>query len=194
MDRKILEKYYIKEKKSVSAIAKILQKSETGINYWIKKYKIEKRTISEAVYLKNNPNGDPFKIKNPKSLYLSELKGIGLGLYWGEGNKKNKNSIKLANTDPDLIKKFIEFLVKILGFDKNSMKFSLQVFGDINSAEAKNYWINQLKIKPGQFCKKVTITKSGKAGTYRGKNKHGVLTIYCHNTKLRNIIVNMLPL
>lgn len=194
MDKKILLKYYIKEKKSISEIANILGKSETGINYWIKKYEIKKRTISEAVYLRNNPNGDPFNVKVPDNLYLSELKGLGIGLYWGEGSKKNKNSIKLCNTDPALINKFIEFLVKILGVDKNNLKFSLQVYNDINPRDAKKYWIDYLKIKPEQFYNKITITKSDKSGTYKRKNKLGVLNVYYHNTKLRNILIEMLPL
>lgn len=194
ISKQILSKYYFKEKKSVSVIAKVLGKSETGINYWMKKFNIKKRTISEAIYLKNNPKGDPFKIKSPDNLYLAELKGIGLGLYWGEGNKKNKNSIKLGNTDPVLIEKFVEFLVKILGVNKNKIKFSLQIFSDINPRVAKRYWINQLKIKPSQFTNKITITKSGKVGNYRKKSKYGVLIVYYHNKKLRNILIDMLPL
>ena len=194
MDKNILLKYYIEEKKSASEIARIFNKSETGINYWMRKYGIKKRTISEAVYLKNNPKGDPFKVNKPDSLYLAELKGFGLGLYWGEGNKKNKYTIKLGNTDSALIEKFIEFLVKILGVDKNDLKFSLQIFSDINPEKAKKYWVKYLKINPKQFYKKITITKSGKVGTYKKKNEFGVLIVYYHNIKLRNILIDMLPL
>ena len=192
--KNILIKYYLEEKKSVAQIASIFKKSETSINYWMSKYNIKKRTISEAIYLKNNPKGDPFKIKYPNNFYLAELKGTGLGLYWSEGNKKNKNSIKLANTDPMLVKKFVEFLIKILGVNKRNLKFSLQVFSDVNPYVAENYWIKYLKIKSSQFCRKITVTQSGKIGTYKKKNKYGVATVYCHNTKLRNILIDMLPL
>lgn len=194
MDKNILLKYYVKEKKSISEIAKILNRSETGVNYWIKKYEIKKRTISEAIYLKNNPDGDPFNVKKPSNPYLSELKGLGIGLYWGEGNKKNKHSIKLGNTDPFLIKKFIEFLIKILGVKKDDLKFSLQIFSDIDPKKAKKYWIEFLNIKPGQFYKKITVTKTGKIGKYKKKSENGVLIVYYHNVKLRDILVDMLPL
>ena len=194
MDKNILLKYYIKEKKSISEIARILSKSETGINYWMKKHGIQKRTISESIYLKNNPNGDPFDVKVPNNLYLAELKGVGIGLYWGEGSKKNKNSIKLCNSDPALIDKFIEFLIKILGVDKNNLKFSLQVYKDANPEDVKKYWVDYLKIKPEQFYNKITITESKKSGTYKNKNKLGVLNVYYHNTKLRDILIKMLPL
>ena len=194
IDKKYLVENYFKKKKSVFEIAKSLKKSETTVNYWMKKYGIKKREISEAIYLKNNPKGDPFKVRKPINLELAELKGFGLGLYWGEGNKKNKNSIKLANTDPGLIKKFLEFLIKILGVKKENIKFSLQVFSDIDPKEAKQFWIEKLKIKENQFYNKITITQSGKVGNYREKNRYGVLTIYYHNTKLRNILIEMLPL
>jgi len=194
MEKDILIKYYFKKRKSVPEMAKILKKSENGINYWMSKHGIEKRSISEAVYLKNNPAGDPFKIKTPDNLYLAELKGFGLGLYWGEGNKKNKNSIKLANTDTGLINKFIEFLVEIFGVRKSDIKFSLQVFSDVDPEKVRKYWIKNLNIKASQFYKTITITKSSKLGTYREKNKYGVLMVYYHNTKLRNILIDMLPL
>lgn len=193
MNKQILEKYYLKQKKSSREIAFIFNKSESGINYWIKKHDIPKRTISDAVYLKHNPKGDPFELREIKTLELAELKGFGLGLFWGEGNKKNKTSIRLGNTDHNLIKKFIEFLVKICKINKNKLRFSLQIFSDINPIEAKNFWKNGLKIKESQFSKKITVSISKKAGNYKNKMKYGVLTVYYHNKKLRDIIVNMLP-
>ncbi len=189
-----LEHYYFAKKMSVKEMTNVFIRSETCISYWMKKYGIKKRTISESVYLKNNPNGDPFKIRKDLNSELTELKGIGIGLYWGEGNKRNKNSIKIGNTDPALIKKFIEFLVKILGVKRKNIRFSLQVFSDMNSEKAKRYWLEELKVDPAQFSKKITITHSGKVGNYKRKTQYGVLTMYYHNTKLRNILIAMLPL
>lgn len=194
MEKETLENLYLKEYKSVNEISKILNRSETTVNYWMKKYSIKKRKISDAIYLKNNPCGDPFEIILPRNLYEAELKGFGLGLYWGEGNKKNKNSIKLGNTDPKLIQKFMEFLIRILGVKKEKIKFSLQIFSDIDPNEAKKYWLNFLQVDENQFSKKITVTSTGKIGNYKQKNRFGVLTIYYHNTKLRNVLLNMLPL
>lgn len=185
--REALKKLYSDNKKSAADIAKILHYSGRTINYWLKKHRIKKRTISEAVYLKNNPDGDPFKIKTPSNLYEAELRGLGLGLYWGEGNKRNKNSIKLGNTDPSLVKKFLEFLDKIYAVDKRRLRFGLQIFSDINPKLAYSFWTGQLKFPKKQFYKTI-VTPARSVGTYRQKNKYGVLTVYFHNTKLRNII------
>src|SRR3989344_5103354 len=109
MNKKLLsfekiKKLYIKDKKSSLEIARLIGCSERTVNYWLAKYKIPKRTISEAIYIKHNPNGDPFKFVAPKDFKEAKLFGIGLGLYWGEGTKADQFSIRLGNTDPMLIK------------------------------------------------------------------------------------------
>ena len=187
-----LKKLYIKEKKSVSEIAFLLHCSECKVNYWMKKYGIPKRSISEAMYLKNNPDGDPFKIKNKLNKDESKLCGLGLGLYWGEGNKRNKNSIKIGNTEPRLIRKFMDFLVGICGVDRKKISFSLTIFRDINPIEAKNFWTRELDIDSSQIRGKITTIKLNRIGTYKRKSEYGVLILQYHNTKLRNKIINMI--
>jgi hypothetical protein len=193
LTKKKLRDLYLVDKKSTSDIAKIFKCSERGINYWFKKYSIPKRTISEAVYLKWNPNGDPFKFILPTNIDDAKLFGLGIGLYWGEGNKANKNTVRLGNSDPALIRIFIKFLIKFFNIKKEDIKFHLHTFSDINIEESYIYWIRELDIKKEQFYKP-TITITGKLGNYRNKSKYGVLTICYCNTKLRNILVNLLPM
>lgn len=185
-----LKKLYLKNHKSVPEIAKLLKCSDSRINYWLIKHHISKRTISEAIYIKHNPRGDPFKFHLPKNLKEAILFGLGVGLYWGEGNRANKNLVKIGNTDPALLKIFIQFLIEISNIKKSDLKFHLQIFSDINIKEAVKFWMKELGIKKKQMYK-TTITKTGAIGTYRKKSKYGVLTVYYANTKLRNILVNL---
>ncbi|MDP3882887.1 MAG: hypothetical protein Q8Q48_02425 [Candidatus Staskawiczbacteria bacterium] len=187
-----LRELYSNNKKSVADIAKIFKCSERGINYWFKKYNIPKRTISEAVYIKWNPNGDPFKFRSPKDFEEAKLFGMGIGLYWGEGNKANKNTVKLGNSDPALMRIFIKFLVQFFRIDKKDLRFHLHVFTDINLNDAYKYWIQELSIQKEQFYKP-TVTITGKLGNYRKKSRYGVLSVYYANTKMRNILVGLLP-
>ena len=180
---------YIEHKKSVSVIAKELKCSENKINYWLNKYSIPKRSISDAVYLQNNPKGDPFKIKKPQSPEEWFLYGMGVGLYWGEGNKMNNHAVRLGNTDPDLLNKFLEFLYTFFNVEPLRLKFGLQIFNDIDPIVAKKFWCEKLKIESKQFQKVIVSKSLHKRGTYRKKSKYGVLTIYFSNTKLRDIIV-----
>lgn len=188
---KKIKELYNKKYKSVPEIAKILKCSEHKVNYWLAKYGIPKRSISEAIYIKYNPTGDPFKFIPPKNSEEAKLFGLGLGLYWGEGNRLNKNTVKLGNSDPFLLRTFIGFLVRFFNINKGDLKFHLHTFSDINVNEARNYWMKELKINKGQFYKP-TITQTGKLGTYRNKSKYGVLTIYYGNTKLRNRLIDLL--
>ena len=189
---KNLKKLYNEKHKSVPEIARLSECSENKVNYWLAKYQIKKRTISEAIYVKNNPNGDPFKFIVPKSAEDAELFGLGLGLYWGEGTKANKDSIRLGNTDPNLIKKFIEFLIRFFSIKKKDLHFGLQIFSDIEVERALDFWIKRLKIKRSQFYKPI-ISISGSIGTYKKKSEYGVLTVMYHNKKLRNLLVELLP-
>lgn len=191
LSKNVLRKLYIKEKKSSAEISKILKCSERMVNYWISAHGIPKRSISEAVYLKNNPNGDPFKIMEPKTMQEAQLLGLGLGLFWGEGNKKSKGGIRLGNTDPYLLKVFIKFLNKIYGVDSTKLRFGLQIFSDMKRAEAVKFWRKFLNIPKSQL-QKVIVTPARGIGTYREKTKHGVLSVQCYNTKLRNIICEMI--
>ncbi len=181
-----LTKLYLLKKKSAFEIAKILECSSGKINYWLAKYNIEKRNISEAIYTKYHPKGDPFKIYQPKNIAEAKLYGLGIGIYWGEGNKANKNTIRVGNSDPALLKIFIEFLITFFGIKKEDLKFHLHLFDDVNIVQAVHFWSKELKIKKSQFYKPM-ISKSGSLGNYRQKSKYGVLTVYYGNIKLRNI-------
>jgi len=108
----ILRELYLRDKKSIQDIAEIFGCSAHKIGYWIKKYNIPMRTHSEATYVKRNPDGDPFMFRNPMTFEEFQLFGLGIGLYWGEGTKANLNSVRLGNTNPLIIEKFINFLVQ----------------------------------------------------------------------------------
>ncbi|MBI4032914.1 MAG: hypothetical protein HY377_00095, partial [Candidatus Blackburnbacteria bacterium] len=51
------------------------------------KHRIKRREWSEATYVYSNPDGDPFRLARKLTLSELFLKGLGLGLFWGEGTK-----------------------------------------------------------------------------------------------------------
>lgn len=172
---------------SMMDIAKKLGKSHHQVVYWMNKYDIPRRSWSDATYIKRNPNGDPFHIKEKLTPKERELKGLGLGIFWGEGGKTNRISTRLGNTDPRLIKKFIEFLKKICGIRDDKLHFELIIFNDSDPQKARNFWSDQLNIDTNRIGKSIIIPPQGK-GTYKNKNQHGVLTVCCHNTKFKKWI------
>ena len=189
----LLESLYCKKRLSMTEISKRLHCSVHKIQYWMKKHKIQSRLMSDAIYLKHNPQGDPFHFSRPTSARDMFLFGLGLGLYWGEGTKANLGSVRLGNTDPALIRKFLEFMIRTFKVERRDFRFGLQIFTDIKAKKPLDFWKKQLKIRQSQFYK-VTVTKTGSIGTYRQKSLYGVLTVYYNNKKLRDLLVSLLPL
>lgn len=190
--RKLVQRLYAKEGKSMKDIATLLGCSVHRVQYWMDYYGMRRRSISEAVYRMNHPDGDPFRFTAPKTSKDQYLFGMGIGLYWGEGTKANKHAVRLGNTDPELLKTFLAFLVRFFHIRKKDCQFGLQLFTDIDPEEALDFWTKKLKIHRRQFYK-TTITRSGSIGTYRQKSRYGVLTIYYSNRKLRDLLVSHLP-
>lgn len=187
LPEKELRNLYLVENLSAAQIARLFDCSLHKVDYWLKQHLIPKRSISEAVYVKRNPTGDPFSVRSPRTLDDAFLRGLGLGLYWGEGTKSNKSSIRLGNTDVRLIKKFMEFLVRMYGVKKDRFKFGLQVFNDVSPASARKYWCRELGISPHKL-QKVVVSRVRGRGSYNNKSEHGVLTVYFNNKKLRDVI------
>lgn len=179
---------YLLENKSMKEVADCLECSFHKVAYWMAKYKIPVRSHSDATYVKRNPKGDPFVRRLVETKEEALLFGLGLGLYWGEGTKANKNSIRLGNSDPKLIRAFIKFLTRHYAVERSRLRFGLQVFSDTVPEVALRFWVRALKVSPIQF-QKVIITPSRGTGTYRKKLANGVLTVQFHNKKLRDVLI-----
>ena len=182
--KKTLLSLYINKKFSLSECASKLKVSLHKIKYWLNKYNIPIRSRSDAVYRWHNPDGDPFKFKENLTREEMKLKYLSLGLYWGEGSKTHKGSLRLGNTDPEVIKTFQTFLTNICQLQKHRISYHLQIFKNCDKKIALNYWANELKINPDTIRCGTPIPSQGK-GTYKKVNIYGVLTICAFNSHLR---------
>jgi len=177
---------------SLSQIGQILGCSVHKVRYWMHKYRLPIRSRSDAMYRRLNPLGDPYKIKSRLSAKNLVLLGLGLGIYWGEGDKVSKGGIRVANSDPHLISRFRDFLLQICTFDPDRLSYSLVCFNNTNPDEALNYWSKSLNVSPEKFGKIVQVPSRGK-GTYNHKSKYGVCTLYAGNIKLKKWIMDHFP-
>ncbi len=191
ISKEILSDLYINKKFSSFKISKEIGCSQNKVNYWLKKYNIKKRTISDAIYQLKNPLGDPFSVKKPYTLKQGILFGLGLGIYWGEGLKRGNGGLRLTNTDINMVIKFISFLEEFFNIKKDKLRFSIQIFDDIVPKEAFNYWKNGLGVKREQFYKTI-VSKVRGSGTYKNKSKYGVIIVYFNNIKIKKVILEMI--
>lgn len=66
-----------------------------------------------------------------------------IGLYWGEGTKRELNVI---NGDPDLIRNVIQGLL-VLGVSQIDIKYTIRVYGLKTKEKCAKYWAASLGIK-----------------------------------------------
>jgi hypothetical protein len=154
----------------------------------MRKYKIVTRSISDAVYLYHNPEGEPFEIKTVLTLEEEKLRSLALGLFWGEGNKASSHAVRITNSDPGVIRQFHKFLIEICQVKVEKIGYYLQTFKDNDMNSAKRHWASCLSINPEKIHTCNPVHSLGK-GTYRKINRFGVMTIAFSNTHLKTWIL-----
>ncbi|MBX2866478.1 hypothetical protein KTR10_00750 [Candidatus Kaiserbacteria bacterium] len=77
--------------------------------------------------------------------------------YWGEGDKKSKNHVRLTNTDPKMIALFRKFLLEICKIPDEKIKGALFIYEDLDEAACKEYWARETGIT--QFHKTMILPK-----------------------------------
>ena len=66
-------------------------------------------------------------------------------LYLGEGTKKG-DITSVGNSDPLILKFFVEGIIKNYNFDRNKIKCELHLRADQNQNKIKKYWSTELNI------------------------------------------------
>jgi DNA-binding transcriptional MerR regulator len=103
-----------------------------------------------------------------KKLTKKEKILIAASLYWAEGAK---NDLSFLNSDPALIKVFLECL-KELGLKKERLRVSLRIYEDLNREEALNFWAKIVGISKEKI-NSISILR----GKKKGKLKYGICRI-----------------
>ena len=156
---------------SMSEIKKVVLRCKASIFKYMKnvevlpKYKAILKAKQGGSRYKSSCNWDMARAKaktlisNPT---FSDKMFILSCLYWGEGNK---NELSLINSDPGLIKIFIDCLLEI-GDKKDDLKVTLRLYDDLSKSEAINYWAKVLAIEKS-FITNVNVIKGKKNGKLR---------------------------
>lgn len=130
-------------------------------------------------------------IRNP--LFISAV-----AAYWGEGDKSGGSLVRLANTDPQMIKLFINFLLSICAVPKNKLRLALYIYEDLDDIVCREYWSKNTGLD--HFHKTMVLPSRHKTK----KLPYGTCTILVANTYLKKklllwidqmpkIVLNMVP-
>jgi glycosyltransferase involved in cell wall biosynthesis len=97
----------------------------------------------------------------------------GVMIYWGEGDKASKHGFRVTNSDPLLVKIFLEFLRKICLNDEKRIRAWVLIYPDLNASSCENYWSKQLGLSRKNFTKSIMIQ-----GRHKTKKVvHGICTL-----------------
>lgn len=153
--------------KSYKEIAKELGMSVSTLSLWfqgvdfseaIKKSLIDKSIEVNAIRIRalNQKRGDALstlydqaRLEAEKELRAHMNNPLFLTVvaaYWGEGDKATKAHVRLINTDPQMLKMFLVFLIKICHADISKISLALFLYEDLDEFECKEYWSKEIGI------------------------------------------------
>lgn len=114
----------------------------------------------------------------------------GLMLYWGEGDKRTRAQVKLANTDPNMIRLYAFFLRKICRIPEDRIRAYILIYPDLDEESCLDHWSFHSGIEKNKFFKCITIQ-----GKQKGRKlAYGVCSITVTSTYFKEKMLLWLQL
>lgn len=137
----------------------------------VNKQRYQKIRMDARLHGYNEANGDPLHV-------------AGCMLYWAEGSK-SMNTATMSNTDPILLKKFVEFLI-YLGVSVDRIGVSCRVHntpGNASPAQCRKFWASSLGIKMSSV--KVFHARDDRGPSSRKcRYPHGVGRVFVYDVSI----------
>lgn len=102
-------------------------------------------------------------------------------LYWGEG-AKTRNRLLMGNSDPKLLKFFLDGVTRVYKLPRNSVRCALHLRADQSPREMKEFWSKALGV-PLECIREVYFDPRTKGSPTR-PGYHGVCAIMYFNSHL----------
>lgn len=209
MANKILKEKVLKERiekqASYSELKEKFGVSKSTLNYWLRDYPLSKERIMELgpnsqkrIERYRNTMAKKQKIKSDiaykkvskdiKKLNKREMLLCGLFLYWAEGGKTRNAATVLTNTNPIMLKFYIEWL-DLFGVKTTDLKVNLHLYSDMNINSEIDFWSKELGIQKSQF-RKPYIKKSLLTNiTYKNGFGHGTCCVVFEDRAMSDYVL-----
>ena len=105
----------------------------------------------------------------------------GIMLYWGEGAKDPKAGVKFTNSDAQMIKFYVQFLIRSCRIPVEKIKAYVLIYPDLEEKTTRAYWSKMSGLPWENFTKSVMI--QGRHATRR--LGWGVCTVTVSSTYLK---------
>jgi len=174
---------YLAKGKSVKQIAMQFGISNYAVVTCLRKAGVQIRSRSQALrvlYKTHTPICSGFKFSDEL------LIGLGIGIYLGEGSKNTKHTIKVANTNPDILRLAIKFLARRYGVLDEKFKYWLHVYNDMDTVLSQQYWARELGVTDNRI-NTTLVTRRG-VGSYKDKAYFGTMSVEVNDVGVREAL------
>jgi hypothetical protein len=184
LSKPLINKLYFKNKLSTIEIARKLGISEWVVLSFMRRNNMPRRTFFEANRIAFDKKKPTFLVKNRLSIFDEKLKMAGVLLYWGEGAKlRGKNAgIDFANSNPEMIAVFLNFLRKICRVNEQKLRVYLYCYSNQDIESLLKYWYKITNIPLSQFSK--PYVRSNFSLEKIGRMKYGMIHVRYADKKL----------
>jgi transposase-like protein len=119
------------------------------------------------------------RVKNADALYVA-----GCMLYWAEGDK-GRHAVRLANSDPAVIRHFAQFLRVEFGVADERITCNLFEDHEGRQREIEDFWLTTLRLGRTCLCRSI-VNRYSKYSKKKRKNKlpYGTCRIAVHSTEI----------
>jgi transcriptional regulator with XRE-family HTH domain len=182
----------VKNKLTVPEIAERMGVAKSTVDSWMKDYPLEKRTEKQTKHQKRAAEANRERAAAKRDIAYAEgweqapvlfndvyFRDF-INMYLGEGGKKDRSKIVIANSDVTVLQLSHYWMLKFKNPD-NAMYYSVQIHEDHDEAEIKEYWAKALSITPEM----VNITHKSNSGKLSGRQfrtRYGVFSIQASDT------------
>lgn len=189
---------------SVNEIVNLLNVSKGSVSIWVRDIKLNEiqRDRLKEKHLKSIQYGDDSSVRrknlNLRKQYQDEGKSLakkyineslfimGCSLYWAEGNK-SRNMMGFSNSDPNMLKLFMRFLMTYFNANKEDFKVNLHTHKDNGKPinEIMKYWMEVLDLPEKAMMKPYVDIRQVSGSRGRKNTLHnGIIRINLYDTKL----------
>ncbi len=181
----LIKELYYNQELTTKEIARKLKVKPWKVWEFMVKEKIPRRTLSEVNFLRYKDERGTFSLKKKLSLREEKLKVAGIMLYWAEGarfNEKTSKIVDFTNSNPEMIKIFLEFLRIICGVEEKRLRVFLYCYSNQDIEKLKKYWYKLTNISLKQFTK--PYVRKSFSLEKNNKMKYGLIHIRYGEMKL----------
>jgi hypothetical protein len=188
---------------SVKQIAKLLNVSRSSVSLWVRD--IELTEEQHQALRARNPiynqqvaarGVTSFRRRAERRAYQEAGRAVarrgdprhtmGCMLYWAEGTK-NRNQIGFSNSDPEMVRVFVNFLRAYFPLEDEHIRLTCNLFADHVECqrEIENFWLEVARLPRSSLCKSiVNVYSKYSAKKRRNKLPYGTCKIVVNRTSV----------